>query len=54
MVKEIKSGHLVVKSNQILINFADAVKSFHNVDLLGILRIGLVKWSEIGWGEILR
>jgi hypothetical protein len=34
-----------------LTNFADNLKSFHNVDLTGILGIGLVEWRGIGWGR---
>jgi hypothetical protein len=32
------------------INFAEAVKNFHNLKLSMDLKIGLAKWREIGWG----
>ena len=38
-----KSGWLDVNSNQMWINFAEALKNFYNVRLKGILGIGLGK-----------
>jgi hypothetical protein len=34
-----------------LINFADRLKNFPNMDLWRALMVGLVKWREIGWGR---
>jgi len=44
-----KFGSLAVNSSKMLINFASMLKNFHNLDLRGILGIGLVMWREIGW-----
>jgi hypothetical protein len=52
MVKKIKSDLLAVNSGKMLKNFAGRVKNFHNLNLNGILGIGLVKWRGIGWGSI--
>jgi hypothetical protein len=31
------------------INFADMVKNFYNLNLIGILGIGLGKWEKVEW-----
>jgi len=49
MVKEIKTEWFVVNQSKMLINFVGRVKNFHNVDLKGILRIGVIEWKGIGW-----
>jgi hypothetical protein len=40
------------KSIGLEINLKDTVKNFHNLDLNGILGVGLVKWREMGRTKI--
>ena len=51
MVNKIKSEWVAVNPSKMWIKFTDEVKNFHIMDLKEILRIGLVKWREIGWGS---
>jgi hypothetical protein len=37
------------KSRELEKNLPVTVKNFHNLDLRGILGIGLMEWREIGW-----
>jgi len=48
----IKSEMAEVNSNKILINFADRVKNFHNVDLWGVLGLDWEIGSKLNGGEI--
>jgi hypothetical protein len=45
-VREFKQKSIELEKNR-----RKPVKNFNNMDLEGILSIGLVKWREIGWAK---